>query len=179
MNTRTPSVMGSALGFIDWPEIRWVRWTLLVGVALVGSAIYGASLSAVLADWHAVASALWLALSAGLAWCVFIPALVWAGKARPIPCIDACLVTMAAGEIVLTLGALLNAFLWWRGATTNAGAVNALVVGVSNLVMVVTLAARLRPHGVPTARVVALWMLVLNGSGAAFFIIFHRLLHGA
>ncbi len=177
--TTPPASNWSALGFIDWSEIRWGRWTLLVGVAVIGSAIYGASLSAVLADWKAVASAQWLALSAGLAWCVFMPTLVWVGKVRVVPCVDACLLTMAVGEVVLTLGALLNAILWWRGATAHAVVINALVVAISNVAMAATLIRSLRPQRIPAARVFVVWMLALNGSGAVFFSVFHRWLHGA
>jgi len=163
---------------IDWPRIDWLRWTMLVLVAVAGSLLYGASLSAVLADWNAVASALWLALSAGLAWCVFIPALAWAVKLRLVPCVDACLVTMAVGEIILTCGAVVNVLLWWSGVVADAAMINALIVAVSNVVMVTALARLLRPRGVAAARVVAVWMLALNGSGAVFFIGLYCWLHG-
>lgn len=151
----------------------------LVAVAIAGSCLYGASLSAVLADWNAIASALWLALSAGLAWCVFIPFLCWHGKVRLVPCLDACLVTMAVGEIVLAAGAFLNGLLWWQGTVTSAGLINALVVGVSNIVMAATLVGRLRPDGIGRRRVLTAWMLALNGSGALFFFAFYQWLHGA
>lgn len=159
--------------------IPWARWTLLTFVAVAGSCVFGASLSLVLADWNVFAAAIWLALSAGLAWCVLVPVLCWIGDVRPVPCLDACLVTMAFGEIVLTAGALMNGVLWRSGAVAHAALLNALVVGISNVVMAAVLMRRLRLHGVPPARVLAAWMLALNGSGALFFAAFHHLLHGA
>lgn len=49
------------------------RWAGLVFIAIVGSAFYGATLALVLRGWTLQGSALWLTLSAGFAWCVFIP----------------------------------------------------------------------------------------------------------
>jgi hypothetical protein len=158
--------------------VPWRRWSALVFVAIGGSLIYGASLGLVLPDWNAVAAALWLALSAGMAWVVLIPVLCRMGKVRLAPCCDACLVTMACGEIVLAAGALGNIILWWSGAMTQAVLMNVLVVGISNVVMAVTLVHRLRVHGVSARRVWTAWMLALNGSGAVFFFAFYQWLHG-
>jgi hypothetical protein len=124
------------------------------------------------------AAALWLALSAGLAWCILIPALCWAARVRWVPCIDACLVTMAWGEAVLTFGAVGNALLWKCGALGNAASINMAVVAISYVVMGTVLARRLGPHGVSTRRAWVLWMLALNGSGGTFFLLFYQWLHG-
>jgi hypothetical protein len=163
----------------DGGRIRWGRWAALVFVAIAGSLFYGASLGLVLSGWEVAASALWLALSAGLAWCVLIPVLCWVGRVGMASCFDACLVSMAFGEIVLTAGALVNGLLWWRGAVSHAVAINVLIVGISNVVMAVGLAHRLRPHGVASGRVWIAWMLALNGSGAVFFCAFYHWLHHA
>lgn len=150
---------------------------VLVAFAIGGSCLYGGSLSWVLPHWHVVASAAWLALSAGLAWMVFIPALVFIVR-RPFHfCFDACLVTMAAGEVVLVSGALANALASFSGATAHAAAVNAAIVGLSNLTMAAVLAAQLHRAGVPVARTLISWMLILNGSGALFFALLYTLLN--
>lgn len=160
-------------------QVPWGRWTALASAAIGGSLFYGASLGMALTDWKVAAAALWLALSAGLAWCVLIPVLCRIGKVRLLPCCDACLVTMAIGEIVLAVGALINGLLWWREAFGHAAAINILIVAISNVVMALALVRRLRPYGVPAGRVWGLWMLALNGSGAVFFFVFYQWLHRA
>lgn len=159
--------------------IPYARWSTLTLFAIGGSLLYGASLSLVLPGWNAGAAALWLALSAGLAWCVFIPALHFCTGLRWWQCLDACLVTMAFGEVVLTSGALVNAVLWQQGVTANAALINCLIVAFSNIVMVSGLALLLRPRGVAMSRTFTLWMLALNGSGAVFFFALHHALLGS
>jgi len=140
----------------------------LGAVAVCGSLIYGASLAWVLPRWSLQGAAAWLTLSAGLAWCVFIPSLLWSTRITWRECLDACLWTMAAGEVVLVTGALGNGLLARAGGCANAALINALIVALSNIVMAAALTVRLRPR-VNAWRTVTLWMLVLNGSGALFF----------
>ena len=158
---------------------KWKRWFALVAVAVVGSCLYGASLSLVLRDWQTGAAALWLAVSAGAAWCVFIPAL-WRATRQPLlECLDRCLVTMACGEVVLASGALVNLLLARTALLENAAPINAAIVAISNVTMFIVLAAQMRSGGVPVWKTLALWMLALNGSGALFFRLLYRVLHGA
>lgn len=154
------------------------RWALLLAVAIGGSLLYGASLGLVLPGCNLEEAALWLTLSAGLAWCIFIPTLWFATQLPLQQCFDKCLVTIAAGEVVLASGALVNALLWWYDLVANAAPINALVVGVSNLAMAALLALQLRQSGVGMVRTATLWMLGLNGSGAVFFAALYRWLHG-
>jgi hypothetical protein len=158
---------------------RWKRWSALIMVAVAGSCLYGASLSLVLGDWRTGAAAVWLAASAGAAWLVFIPTL-WQTTGRSLPeCFDRSLVTMACGEVVLTSGALVNLLLWRTAVLENAAAINAAVVAVSNLTMFIALAGQMRSGGVPVWKSLLVWMLALNGSGALFFWLLYRPLHGA
>lgn len=159
--------------------IPWLRWVALGFVAVAGSLLYGASLSLVLPGWESWSAAVWLALSAGIAWCVLIPVLCRVGRVAWVPCCDACLLTMAVGEGVLVSGALLNTLLWMACGSVHAAAINGVVVGISNVVMASVLAHRLRLHGVPPRRTWAAWMLALNGSGAVFFFIFYLWLRPA
>ena len=158
---------------------RWKVWAALVAIAVVGSCLYGASLSLALPGWQSGAAALWLAVSAGASWCVFSPALSWGARRPLLECLDRCLFTMACGEIVLTSGALVNLLLWQLAVMQNAAAINGGIVSISNIVMAAALAGQMRRVGVPVRTTIALWMLVLNGCGAAFFWLLYRPLHGA
>jgi hypothetical protein len=84
---------------------------------------------------------------------------------------------MACGEIVLTVGAIVNGLLWSSGAVAHAVALNFLIVGISNVVMALILVRRLRPYGMTPAQIWTVWMLALNGSGAIFFLVFYQWLH--
>ena len=55
----------------------------------------------------------------------------------------------------------------------------ALIVGISNVAMATALALQLRRCGIGAGRTLVLWMVVLNGSGAFWFVALYRWLHGA
>ena len=172
-----PQTLRATVGEFAAPlSLRW--WALLLAVAVGGSCVYGGSLSLVLVKWNAGAAAAWLAVSAGLAWCVFIPSLSWLTRLPLGVCFHVCLIAMGGGEVVLTSGALVNVLLRLQHATEHAVAINAGIVAVSNVVMVVLLAVELHRRGVPMGRTFAAWMLILNGSGALLFAALYRLLHG-
>lgn len=154
--------------------MKTMRWLLLTAVAIGGSLLYGASLAPVWPGFDIRGAALWLAASAGLAWCAFIPTLIAITRRAWNECVDACLVTMAWGEVVLLGGAAMNVVLW-RNGVTDARVANLAVVAISNVVMAAVLARRLA--GVPPWRVYAAWMLVLNGAGAVFFLVLYPILH--
>lgn len=172
------TILHSVAGFApaERSAIPFARWTALAAFAAGGSLLYGGSLALVLPGWNPGAAALWLTLSAGLAWCVFLPALRACTGLRWGECVDAGLVTMAFGEVVLVSGALANALLWRHGVLENAALINWLIVALSNAVMAAGLALLLRPRGVAIVRTLALWMLALNGSGAVFFAALYRAL---
>ncbi|HET6330445.1 MAG TPA: hypothetical protein VFF76_06605 [Holophagaceae bacterium] len=151
-----------------WPV---ATWSALTAIAVIGSCFYGASLARVL-PWDPRGSALWLALSSGLGWCVLGPMLILATRQHPKVLAQACLVTMAYGEGVLALGAVANLILSLR----HPGLVNAGVVAASNVVMALALASQLKSLGVALWKTLACWMLALNGSGALFFLLFRHLL---
>lgn len=161
-------------------ELPYTTWGALTGIAVGGSAIYGASLSRVFPRWRLTGSALWLALSAGGGWCVFGPALVLMSRRNAFTCAHACLVTMAYGEGVLLTGAGINLLLAGRRGVgrLDPRAFNLAWVGLSNVVMAAALMLQLRAVGVPAWKTLLLWMAVLNGSGALFFWSFRRLLQG-
>lgn len=153
------------------------RWLVLAAFAIGGSLSYGASLALVLPGWEIAKAALWLALSAGLAWCVFVPALRAGTGVSWRECCESSLLTMAFGEVALISGVLVNATLWRLGLTGHAVAINALIVALSNVVMAAMLATLLRGRGVAPQRTIGLWLLALNGSGAVLFFAFFQLLH--
>ena len=138
----------------------------LMAVAVAGSLIYGASLAAVFPAWSERGTAAWLAISAGLAWCVFGPVLLRIAQTPWRVCLLACLVSMAFGEAILVTGAGLN----FLGLTRAVPAVaNWLIVIAANITMAVTLALQMRVLNVPAGRVLAAWCGVLNGAGAVLF----------
>jgi hypothetical protein len=161
----------------DRPKEPVPLQAILIAVAVLGSGLYGASLSLVLPSWNAARAAMWLAGSAGLAWAMFIPSL-WIVTGLPFRrCWEASLVTMGCGEVVLASGALTNALLWLHHATVHAAAVNAWIVAISNVVMAISLVVQLRPHGIQMRTTLTAWIVVLNGSGAVIFAVLFRLLY--
>ena len=156
--------------FTDAPSWPVALWSALTAIAILGSCFYGASLARVL-SWNPQGSALWLALSSGLGWCVLGPVLIVTTHQRPRVLAQACLVTMAYGEGVLFIGGMLDLFV----PLGHPGVVNAGIVATSNVVMALALAAQLQALEVPLWKTLACWMLALNGSGALFFFLFRHL----
>ena len=152
-------------------RLPYLTWGFLTAIAVIGSCIYGASLSLVFPQWRPTAGALWLALSAGLGWCVFGPALVVATRRNAFTLAHACLVTMAYGEAVLVLGAALNLLLRVTSlmALVPPGPFNLAWVAFSNVVMATVLTLQLHVIHVPRWKTLLTWMVALNGSGAVFF----------
>lgn len=118
------------------------EWMALILIAVGGSCLYGGSLSLVLPAWRASRGAVWVAASAGLAWCALGPALVLATRRNPVTLAQACLVTMAHGEGVLAAGVLLNAAARGSGwsARLPMDRLNLAWVALSNITMAVSLA---------------------------------------
>jgi hypothetical protein len=151
--------------------LPWPLWSPLGAIAILGSLLYGASLSLRL-PWSRMGAALWLTLASGLGWLALGP-LLRAATGLPWRLLaTACLLTMAYGEAVLQVGALLN-LVWSMPAP---GLVNLLIVLVSNAAMGSALALQLRGLGVPVRRTWLCWLLGLDGSGTLFFLLFRFLL---
>lgn len=146
-------------------------WTSLAAIAVLGSLFCGAALAQQL-DWNIGGAGLWMALSAGLGWCVLGLVLMISTRQPLRVLAQACLVTMAYGEGVLFVGAMFNLFV----RMAHPGWVDAGMIGISNVVMAASLIVQLRSLGVPAWKTLACWMLVLNGSGALFFFLFRHLL---
>jgi hypothetical protein len=159
----------------SFKNLPYSTWVGLTFIAVVGSLIYGASLSLVFPQWRLSAGAIWFALSAGLGWCVFGPMLLLLTRRNAFTCAHACLVTMAYGEAVLVSGATVNALLRLTGIT-NPTAFNVVCVALSNVIMAATLSLQLQAIGVPVWKTLLAWMVILNGSGAMFFYLFLKLL---
>jgi len=153
-----------------------VRWAVLTAIAFGGSAFYGASLAHAIPGWQPWRGALWLTASAGFGWILLGPALIYFTKQKPFDLADACLVAMAWGEAVLFLGGLANFSL--ASLPTGPTLFNAMVVGISNVVMVSVLANRLQRLRVPIPTTLALWFLVLDGGGALAFWVLYGALFG-
>lgn len=159
-------------------ELPYGTWAWLTLIAVAGSLLYGASLSLVLPQWRTTGGALWMTLSAGLSWCVFGPALVLLTRRKLFTLAHACLVTMAYGEGVLVSAAGINALLAFSGhqGLPDASLFNLIAVAAANGTMAVALALQLQAVGVPMGKTLLAWMVLQNGSGAAFFWLFRHLL---
>jgi len=166
LDTRPPS----------WANLPYRLWTGLAVMTVGGSVLYGASLNLVIPQWRPAEGA--LALAACLGWCVFGPALVFLTQRSALTCAHACLVTLAYGGAVLVTMAGINALL---GITSGQRIVNPIDVNLACLafcsgVMTAALALQLQEVRVPIWKTLLAWMAILNGSGAAFYWLFQRLL---
>ncbi len=162
---------------ITWQSVPYGIWAALTAIAVIGSCIYGASLSLVLPSWQLTSGALWILLSAGFGWFIFGPTLIFVTKKNIFTCAHACMVTMAYGEGVLTLTALVNLILAFNlPVSFDVGVFNFSMVVVSNIVMVLVLSLQMQAIGVVWWKTLLVWMLALNGSGAIFFWIFQQVL---
>lgn len=158
-------------------NLPYVIWLALTTIAITGSCLYGASLSLVLPAWKPTGGALWILLSAGLGWFVFGPTLIFVSKKSIFTCAHACMVTMAYGEGVLSLAALVNLIIAFNlPVSFDIGILNFLMVVVSNIVMALVLTLQMQAISVAWYKSLLSWMLALNGSGAIFFWIFQKIL---
>lgn len=139
-------------------EIERGPWLGLAAIAISGTILYGASIREL--------SPVQLLAATGLSWCLFGPALVLVTGLRISTCAHACLVTMAYGIGVLAVGAGFN-FLLRPGPLFNAA-----WVLLSNAIMALALVRQLGTVGVRAWKTLAVWLIVLDGSGLAFFRIF-------
>jgi hypothetical protein len=153
-------------------------WSILVFIAVGGSCLYGSSLAFVIEGFQPGPSALLLTLSGGFAWCIFGPILVLVTRRNAIVLAHACLVTMAYGEAVLAVGALLNlSGLPAAGlASMDPSAFNCAWVALSNVVMALALSIQLAALKVPPWKTLLTWTLVLNGSGIGLFLMLSSIL---
>jgi len=155
---------------------RFRLWLVCAFVAVAGSLSFGASLGAVLPEargfWY---PAFALTVAAGGGWMLLGAALLIFTRASLTNSVHTCLVAMVCGEAVLVPAAGANFLL---AAFTGIAPVAALVfnvalVALSNILMAAVVATRLRRVGVPVARTLALWILVLNASGLVLFRLFY------
>jgi hypothetical protein len=156
---------------------RFRLWLLCAFIAVAGSLCFGASLEAVLPDargfWY---PALALTVAAGGGWILLGPALLLTTRAPFTTVVHTCLVAMVFGEGVLVPAAGVNALLATFTAITPAAAyvLNGTTVACSNVLMAAVIATRLRDEAsVPVWQSLALWILVLNGTGLVLFRIFY------
>jgi hypothetical protein len=170
VQTRAFNESSPALHNLPYP-----LWIVLVLLAIGGSLLYGASLSLVIPQWHPLSGALWLALSAGIAWCIFGPLLVILSHSSPFTCAHSCLTTMAYGELILVAAAAFNLI----GAIGQFHALsyvlsNILFVALSDAIMAIMLTLQMQALGMPLWKTLAAWIFVLNGS----FLVLAWLLYG-
>ena len=157
---------------IDKPLIT--RWAVLTIAIFAGSAWYGGSVAHALGGIGFGRGSVWLILTTGLSWCVFGPLLVAVTRKGMVTCIDACLVTMAAGVAVLAVGGIVNVLPGHGGLPVAA--FNWAWVGLSNVVMATVIVRRFTSIGVNWYRTLAVWIFGLDGAGVLMFWLFRHLI---
>ena len=114
-----------------------------------------------------------ITVAAGAGWAVFMPVMVGMleGARFRKGAVHACLLTMVYGEAVLEVGTILNLIGYWRGTLEPGHALtaNAALVVISNVVMALAICAQMRVLGSKVGKTLLIWILVLNGVGAAVF----------
>jgi hypothetical protein len=148
---------------VQW--FGWAPWQILgsLGLAFGGSAFFGATIAQA-TGLSMVGLAVWMTLSAGSGWLALMPALRTFAIRKLDPIVQGCLLSIAAGELILIVGGILNLI-----HIADAELVSWSAVASSNAVMASVLALRLRTEGVPIWRTLTLWMLALNGVGGLVF----------
>ena len=136
------------------------RWMLLLSIAFGGSIVYGGfvGMSGIFPGENLWKSAVVFTGAAGLSWAIFIPLLVEVTGIQWMVVVEDCLQAMAWGELVLNAGALIQVVL----GLYYAGGVYGTIL-VSNVVMMVYLANRLRRKGYPRCKTMGWWLVVQNG----------------
>jgi len=163
----------AVLALSDDPRaLPWGRWVGLGAGAVGGSLAYGAGLGLALPGGVARRGALRLTFATGPSW-VVLGVVSWLLLRRRGISLWAlaqcCLVTMDYGIGVLLAGTPGNLGLAASGRWRAALPYNLVVIGLSNSVMLWVFVRQLRALGVPRWQGALLWMLLLNGCGAALF----------
>lgn len=156
----------------DPRALPWGRWVALGAGAVGGSLVYGAGLGLALPGSAARRSALRLTFATGPSW-VVLGVVSWLLlRPRGISLwalAQCCLVTMNYGIAVLLGGTPGNIVLAAQQRKQQALGYNLLVIGLSNITMLWIFVQQLHALGVPRWQGALLWMLLLNGCGAALF----------
>jgi hypothetical protein len=146
----------------------------LAALAFIGTALYAASFILHPEAGRLVPIATAIGLSAGLSWMVLGKVILYiAGRSGPkiMMWFDTCLLTMAAGELVLLTAALANLIAHFTGHLIPAWAHLGLLL-LSDLVMASVFIIRAALLGTSPQLATALWIAVLNGAFAVFMVAF-------
>lgn len=166
-------------GVVRSGRIPFGLWSIYVGIALLGTGLFGYSFGLVFTESGTPWGWAWVITGAAAAgWAVFLPAMVLlsGGIRRSTGAIHACLVTMVYGEAILEVGTILNLLGYWRDslAPDHALTANAALVVVSNGAMALAICAQMRVLEVAVWKTLSLWFAALNGVGALVFWTLYR-----
>jgi hypothetical protein len=153
-------------------ELPWGEWVALGALSVGASLLYGGTLGLALPGAAARRSALRLTLATGISWLILGPVSWLLLRPRGISLwalAQCCLVTMNYGVAVLLAGSPGNLALAASGRGSLALPYNLGLILASNIVMLRLFVRQLGALGVPAWQAALLWMLLLNGSGAALF----------
>lgn len=149
-----------------------LRSRLALGaVAFLGTAIYAASFLPNKTGHPMAAYATGVGISAAVSWLILGTALLILSRSTPGRLqlwFDTCLISMAYGEAILLLAALVNllSIVSPEYAAKPSLGVHLALLLTADTVMAACFVTRARRFGVPPKTSLALWILVLNGSFA-------------
>lgn len=153
-------------------DLPWGSWLKMGAGAVAGSLVYGTSLGAALPNGSPSRSALGLTFATGPGWLLLGLGSWLFLRPRQISLwqlAQICLVTMDYGIAVLLAGSPINLALAKSEQRTASKPINLGLIFLSNSCMLWLFARQLKTLGVPVWQAVLLWMLLLNGCGAALF----------
>jgi hypothetical protein len=146
----------------------------LAALAFIGTALYAASFILHPAAAKLVPIATGIGLSAGLAWMILGKVLLYTtGRNGPriMMWFDTCLLTMAAGEVLLLTAAALNLVAHFAHLPIAPSLHLALLL-TADAVMGAVFIYRSKRLGISPALAAVLWIAVLNGSLAILLVLF-------
>lgn len=156
----------------DTKLLPWTRWFGLGAGAVGGSLIYGSGLGLALPGNAARRGALRVTFATGPSW-IILGVISWLLlRPRGISLwalAQCCLVTMNYGIAVLLGGTPGNVALAANEHQHLALRYNLLLIALSNVTMIWVFVRQLHALGVPRWQAGLLWMVLLNGCGAALF----------
>jgi hypothetical protein len=147
---------------------------VLGALAFIGTALYAISFILHPEAGRLVPIATGIGLSAGLAWMILGKVILYtSGRNGPriMMWFDTCLLTMAAGEVVLLAAGATNVIASLAGLTVLPWVHLALLV-LSDVVMGAAFITRAALLDIAPASAATLWIAVLNGSFAILMVLF-------
>ena len=162
-------------------RLSTIKRLLLGGFAFVGTALYAASFALIRENIHLLPIAAAVGAAAGVSWIVFGITLLIVTKRRPstMHWADACLVTMATGNLILLVSALANTiiFAFVSKEEPVAGTLiplHAAVLIAADVIMGSIFIRRAVDLGLGRWAAALMWVFALNGFFALILLLLYK-----